>query len=272
MDRLKDFFDACRQGDPGFVKSLVARGIDPRSQHDFALVVAADRGNTELLRILVAEYGLAVDAWDGAALHHAAASGQMAAVRFLLERGSDVESRDNRALRWAVLRGHADVVSLLLDQGADRQVLTAEDLTSACGNGHLQLVEYLMGEVGLASDDDNLLRHAVIEGHHEIVRYLAHNEKADIRANDSYPLRHAARVGNLRMLETAVALGADAHAKTDEAFRSAVKGGHLECVEFLVERCGVAVHVLTDEEIAGVADKAVKAYLQTRAEGKGRRS
>lgn len=272
MDRLKEFFDACRQGDHDLVKNLVARGIDPRPQHDFALVVAADRGNTELLRVLVEDYGLAVDAWEGAALHHAAASGQMASVRFLLEKGCDVESRDNRALRWAVLRGHVEVVRLLQAQGASRHVLTAVDLTSACGNGHLPLVKYLMEEAGLASDDDNPLRHAVIEGHHEIVRYLSQTEKADIRADDSYPLRHAARVGNLSMLETAVALGADAHAKRDEAFRSAVKGGHLECVEFLVERCGVAVNGLTDEDIAGVADRAVKAYLQARSKGKGRRS
>lgn len=272
MDRLKEFFDACRQGDHDLVKNLVARGIDPRSQHDFALVVAADRGNTELLRVLVEDYGLAVDAWEGAALHHAAASGRMASVRFLLEKGCDVEARDNRALRWAVLRGHADIVSLLVAQGANRHVLTAVDLTSASGNGHLPLVKYLMEEVGLASDDDSPLRHAVIEGHHEIVRYLSQTETADIRADDSYPLRHAARVGNLSMLETAVALGADAHAKRDEAFRSAVKGGHLECVEFLVERCGVAVHVLTDDDIAGVADRAVKAYLQARSKGKGRRS
>jgi hypothetical protein len=86
MAWLKEFFDACRQGNIGLVKSIIARSIDPHSKNDFPLVLAAVSGNVDLLRVLVGEYGFNVNAWDEAALHHAAASGVVASVRYLLLR------------------------------------------------------------------------------------------------------------------------------------------------------------------------------------------
>ncbi len=94
------FFDACARGHVDLLRRLLAE--DP------SLSRASDPG---------ARHG----GWTG--LHTAARSGQLAAVRVLLEHGADPNAREagdeTCALHWAAAQARVDVVRALLDAGAD---------------------------------------------------------------------------------------------------------------------------------------------------------
>lgn len=87
------------------------------------LMVAAERGNDEIVRILL-DAGAAIEAAvdGGTALYIAAQQGHTSIVRLLLERGADVEPvmklSNVTALYIASQQGHTSVVNLLLDRGA----------------------------------------------------------------------------------------------------------------------------------------------------------
>jgi ankyrin repeat protein len=88
--REDDLLTAVRNGDAAAVKALLDQGVavDTKFRYDrTALSFAADRGNTEM-------------------------------VKLLLERGADADAEDtfygNTALGWAAYKGHVDVVKLLV--------------------------------------------------------------------------------------------------------------------------------------------------------------
>lgn len=89
-----------------------------------ALAVAADRGNTEVVRILLA-HGADVNARGpegDTALKQAAFWGRTECARLLIAHGADVNDVDpagTAALIMAVSNGHSETVRLLLEGGAD---------------------------------------------------------------------------------------------------------------------------------------------------------
>jgi ankyrin repeat protein len=77
---------------------------------------------------LLLDSGLDVDCrsdWGSTALHHAAATGALAAVRLLVARGASLCATANgdTALHFAAGFGRQDVVRYLLDRGADPRQL-----------------------------------------------------------------------------------------------------------------------------------------------------
>jgi hypothetical protein len=94
--REDDLLTAVRNGDATAVKALLDQGVavDTKFRYDrTALSFAADRGNAEM-------------------------------VKLLLERGADADAEDtfyrNTALGWAAYKGHVDVVRLLVARGTKR--------------------------------------------------------------------------------------------------------------------------------------------------------
>jgi ankyrin repeat protein len=98
--RIALFFEACTKEDAGVLRRFLvndpdlARASNPEAPHQ---------------------------GWTG--LHAAARSGNVDAVRLLLEHGADPNAReagDNTyALHWAAAHGHLEIVRTLLDAGAD---------------------------------------------------------------------------------------------------------------------------------------------------------
>jgi ankyrin repeat protein len=108
------FLGACLRADQDAVQRLLAEdpGLAGRltdAQRAEVLIRAAETGNMPALRLML-DIGFPIDArgeHGGTVLHAAAYSGSSAAVRVLLDRGADLEARDatwnSTPLDWAVV-------------------------------------------------------------------------------------------------------------------------------------------------------------------------
>jgi Ankyrin repeats (3 copies)/Ankyrin repeat len=124
--------------DVGRIKDLLEKGADPNAQTSCGtrpLLIAAKKGNTEIIRILI-ENGAQVDGRDKSGLTplmSAASVGKAGNVETLIAAAADLNAKDNKgitALMWATVKGFADVVEILLSNGADVKAKTAEGLTA----------------------------------------------------------------------------------------------------------------------------------------------
>jgi ankyrin repeat protein len=137
------------------------------TQQESALMKASERGNTEIVKILIGK-GAAVDATDidkMTALYKAAQSGYADTVKILLESGAKTGTKtaiyQDTALIAAASAGHAEVVKLLLDRGAnvnetDKEKETA--LMKAAWGGHVAVAEALLkagADAGLKNKSGN---------------------------------------------------------------------------------------------------------------------
>jgi ankyrin repeat protein len=166
---LDDLVDAVEEGRLDFVKMLVDHGVDLNAPDEDglpALVRAADRGETEMVKALIAA-GAALDVRDreygATALMEAANEGHAEIVRLLLEAGADVnlgargdpggEAAGWTALMGAAMAGNAEIVQALLRVGADPSIVnakgeTALDLARQARQGNKARVIQLLGGGG----------------------------------------------------------------------------------------------------------------------------
>lgn len=109
-------------------------------------------------------------------------NGNIAQVRYALERGADINARNNNgvsALIWAANNGHVGVVQLLLQHGANINEFSNNYRTSlmwACYWGHDKVVEFLLEKGALYKiyDDDGMtpLMAAAFSGNRYLVDVL----------------------------------------------------------------------------------------------------
>lgn len=170
-DSYREWFDAIRRDDVRALRALLARGFDPnsieperfdtglilavrlksskvfsvllsaqdvnidaRSQNgDTALMVAAYQSDTSSALALI-DKGAEINRRGWTALHYAAASGNLAILRRLLEESAYIDAESpNRTtpLMMAARGGHRDAVKLLLDEGADVALKNEAGLSAA---------------------------------------------------------------------------------------------------------------------------------------------
>lgn len=125
----------------------------PRASFGGPLHHAAETGDLAALEALVAS-GARLEALDeggNTPLISAALSGQREAVARLLDAGASLEGRNDRgltALHAVSFAGHAEIVSLLIDRGADvddqDNKFGITPLHVAAEEGHLAVVELLI--------------------------------------------------------------------------------------------------------------------------------
>jgi ankyrin repeat protein len=124
--------------DIGRIKDLLGKGADPNAQTSCGtrpLLIAAKRGNTEIIRILI-ENGAQVDGRDKnglTPLMSAASAGRVGNVEVLIAAAANLNAKDNKgitALMWATVKGFADVVEILISKGADVNARTTDGLTA----------------------------------------------------------------------------------------------------------------------------------------------
>ncbi|RYO88505.1 hypothetical protein DL762_003711 [Monosporascus cannonballus] len=121
--------------------------------HGNELSVAAAGGNEAIVR-LVLDKEADIESKDGkygrTLLSLAAANGREAVVKLLLDRGADIETKDRGGagpLSLAGTNGHEAVVKLLLDEGADietKDYWSKTPLSLAAENGHEAVVKLLL--------------------------------------------------------------------------------------------------------------------------------
>jgi ankyrin repeat protein len=120
---------------------------------DERLIGAAARGETAVLRQLL-DAGAEVNARDSRgrnAVLAATQGGQVEAARLLIERGADVNAQDDirdSAFLLAGARGHTEIVRLALAAKADLKSTNrygGTALIPACHYGHVETVRVLLG-------------------------------------------------------------------------------------------------------------------------------
>lgn len=181
-DSFNEWFSAIRLDEVRQVRSLLARGFDPNSVEperfdtglilavrtrarkvfallldtegvkldarslngDTALMVAAFQSDTAMAIALI-DKGVEINRPGWTALHYAAASGNVAIIRRLLDESAFIDAESpNRTtpLMMAARSGHRDAARLLLDEGADVSLkneagLDAVGFARAQGHGEL---------------------------------------------------------------------------------------------------------------------------------------
>lgn len=156
-----------------------------RKVNEYEFMAAAAQGNVGRLAELAGKVDVnARFGGDGdTALHRAAARGQGAAVRLLIERGANVNAVDDEGTTPLILasyRGHVEVAKLLLERGAavDAQEMRyrLSSLTHAVGRNDAELVRLLLGygadPMLKAADGRTAVDRAEANGATEIVALL----------------------------------------------------------------------------------------------------
>ena len=94
------------------VKYFINKGAQPDSGFGFAMVLSAQKGNTDVVKYLL-EQGVDPDSDDGYALELASNNGHLDTVKVLVEKGADPHINDDKALEAAIRNGHDNVVQYL---------------------------------------------------------------------------------------------------------------------------------------------------------------
>jgi ankyrin repeat protein len=219
-------------------------------------------------------------------LMFAAEEGHLHIVEYLLDRpGINLEAKTDKGLRpinFASESGHLEVVKRLVAAGAKIEPQASDEtgaLASAAMGGSVPMVKYLVEEAGAderRADSDGVtpLIAAVKNGRADVVAYLLGRPGADIEEAQTKQgitaLDFAVNSGHLEVVKVLVAAGARLEPRAGEelgALASAITGGFLKVVKYLVEEAGADVtHVgprgntyLMGAAIDGRAD--ILAYL-----------
>ena len=185
-------------------------------------------------------------------IHDAAASGDLDAVKKIVEQAPQLVNQDDqydwRPIFHAGLRRHYDVVKYLIDCGAD---LAAHDGYVVHYAGEVpdnkEVVSLLVAYGGLdahtkpSTEVERQFIYAVFLANvPRISAMLSDNEglTRERYARGDTALHHAARNGDLDIVEQLVSCGADPNAMSDHGhfpLYCAAGHGHVETTQFLVE-------------------------------------
>ncbi len=207
-----------------------------------------------LLGQLDAETIKTYPAWEGNTLLILAADyGNTEIVRLLLKKNKenleDKNTDGNTALIIAASSGHKDTVELLLQEGAD---INATDrggwtpLMLAAAKGHIEVVKSLLKKnkenlKAKNTDGNTALIIAASSGHKDTVELLL-QEDADINATDARgwtPLMLAAAYGQKGIVELLLKEGADINATDARGYTPlmlAAANRHIEVVKSLLKK------------------------------------
>jgi hypothetical protein len=156
-----------------------------------ALEAAADRGHTEVVKVLLDTYSSVPNATLGNSLEIACAAGHTEIVDSLIFRGADINHGTDYAspLEAAAYHGHLPVVKLLISKNADlnrhghslRGYGSA--LHSSCSEFHFDVIKALV-EAGaslsvVGGPDGTVLQSAAMSGSLMLVKYLFDNNARD---------------------------------------------------------------------------------------------
>ncbi|MDD5456791.1 MAG: ankyrin repeat domain-containing protein [Candidatus Margulisbacteria bacterium] len=179
---------ACKANLEKTVERLLKNKINlnvVNNSKESALIVAVKAGNYNIVKMLIqagANYKPR-DHW-GTALQHAADKGNTDIVKLLLNYCSkeliDNNYGDGTALIRAAEKGYLEIIKLLVNAGADltqRNSHKRSALDNACFRKHFDIVKYLIDEKGISvepdeSNDCSPFMYAALSGHLQITEYL----------------------------------------------------------------------------------------------------
>ncbi|XP_052831608.1 poly [ADP-ribose] polymerase tankyrase-2-like [Octopus bimaculoides] len=138
VDRRRELFEACRNGDLAKVKKILTRhnvnAKDTSGRKSSPLHFAAGFGRKDVVEYLL-EFNSNVHARDEGGLiplHNACSFGHAEVVKLLLRQQADANARDNwnyTPLHEAAIKGKIDVCIVLLQHGADPTIRNTDGKT-----------------------------------------------------------------------------------------------------------------------------------------------
>ena len=158
----EETLNAAEANDTQAVAGLIARGMDPNTADQTGttlLMIAARNGNEQLLELLLRMHAntLLRNMYGDSAISLAAISGQLGAVRRLVEYGVPLSGSGWTPLQYAAYAGQREIVVYLLSKGAavnDKAPNGQTPLMLAAAQGHSEVVRVLVdGDADLDETD-----------------------------------------------------------------------------------------------------------------------
>ncbi|CAG8098795.1 unnamed protein product [Penicillium olsonii] len=196
--------------------------------HKLAMRAAFNRGNTEILQLLLARAGDAMMGYINSehALQEASRKNDLGTVLFILDAGCHVDAGEGTefgtALEKACYAGSIDVVKSLLDRGADIHARGSSKfcengaLLNACLGGNFDVAEILLGRGAQVDRPEHSrktpLLAACMRGNVDLVKLLV-EKGADVnRGGDQTPLELVCHFNSIEMARILLEAGADVNA------------------------------------------------------------
>ncbi|XP_068755474.1 transient receptor potential cation channel subfamily A member 1-like [Montipora capricornis] len=217
------------------VDVLLPRGADPRlrgKNGSMSIHLAARKGNEEIIKVLLDQPTVQVDAKDGSgktALHLACSEGHVKICQILLNYGADITTVSEEKMTpilCAIQNCHTEIARMILNRASERdantnkeEILRDEDLHS---NTALHLAVLNLNDVKTVE--------------------LCLDSGADVNiltSNSVTPLHLAASKGNIEVADFLISRGANVHIKDGDSktpLHMAAIFNQTRLIEFLLER------------------------------------
>ncbi|HEY1340445.1 MAG TPA: ankyrin repeat domain-containing protein [Bryobacteraceae bacterium] len=186
-----------------------------------------------------------------ASLANAAANGDWAGVRALIQKHAEVNAAQpdgTTALQWAAQRDDASAARLLVTAGADVKAANRYGVTAlslACRNGNAEIVELLLKagadpNAALPGGETPVMT-AARTGNASVVKALiGHGAKVDAKetSRGQTAIMWAAAEGNVEAIQALIQAGADFRARLDSGWTPllfAVREGKIDAVRALLK-------------------------------------
>ena len=150
---LEDWFIAIKNDQPGKVRDLLRRGVDPNTTEpergDTGLILAMRENAMDVMEVLLADRRTRIDAEarnGDNALMIACYNGNEKAVKALLDKGAKVNKNGWAPLHYAAANGNNRIVQMLLDKDAFIDAVSPNATTPimmAARGGHIYTVKLL---------------------------------------------------------------------------------------------------------------------------------
>lgn len=136
------FLDAIDYEQWSIVKYLIGKGHNIHAFQDYAIRIAAAKGDMEMTKWLV-ERGADINAWQGFVLINPIRNGHFEVAKYLIKQGSDIHAQGDEALKAAVENGDINMVKYLVEHGANIHVDEDLPLRIAQQHGFTEISAYL---------------------------------------------------------------------------------------------------------------------------------
>ncbi|KAK3591754.1 hypothetical protein CHS0354_019526 [Potamilus streckersoni] len=281
---------AASAGNVAVLRYLIDSGTDPRcriSNKETLLHIACIHGRIEITKYLVETYPKMlheVDNGKKTPAHHAAGAGNVAVLRYLIDRGTDPwcrTSEEETLLHRACIHRRMEMTKYLVESypkmlhEVDNSKRTPAHYAAA--GGSVAVLSYLIDRgtdpFCRSSQEKTLLDMSCINGKFEMTKYLVETYPKMLHEVDNgqrTPAHQAASGGNVAVLSYLIDHGTDPWCRTsneETLLHRACMHGKIEMTKYLVETYPKMLNELaidkgtTAHHAAAGGDVAVLAYL-----------